>query len=93
MATLSGHQQPITELIVLDKKQIASGSSDKSVKVWSVITNLCLYTLEGHSKTITNISYIPDMKQLISCSSDDTIRIWNLETLKCVKVIQNGEAY
>ena len=90
-SSLKGHSQAISELVVLDKKHLASGSLDNSVKIWEVSTNFCLYTLEGHTKPISKISFIGDMKILLSCSKDKTIRVWNLDSHKCLSVLQNED--
>ena len=38
-------------------KQVASGSRDKSVKIWETSTGECVSTLTGHSRYVTAVSY------------------------------------
>ena len=40
-----------------DGKKIASGSEDKTVKVWNAQTGQCVSTLSGHSRYVTAVSY------------------------------------
>ncbi len=40
-----------------DGKNIASGSDDKTIKVWNAQTGQCVSTLSGHSRYMTAVSY------------------------------------
>ena len=40
-----------------DGKNIASGSGDKTIKVWNAQTGQCVSTLNGHSRYVTAVSY------------------------------------
>ena len=39
-----------------DSKKIASGSNDKTIKVWNAQTGQCASTLIGHSGYVTAVS-------------------------------------
>lgn len=75
--TFEGHTQGIT-CVQFDKTRIVSGSSDKTIKVWSTKTNTswAALTLRGHSGTVRCLHL--DDNQLISGSSDCTIKVWDL---------------
>ena len=57
-ATYHGHSGPITDVIFLDNKQFASASGDKTIKIWEVSTKFNAYTLEGHSRPVTQLQYL-----------------------------------
>ncbi len=59
---------------------MASGSKDKTVKLWSVESQKGVATLQGHSESITSVTFLPDGKYLASGSSDNTIKLWSLES-------------
>ncbi len=59
-----------------DGKQIASGSSDQTIRLWNLETGESLTTLEGHSAWVLSVAFSPDGKQIASGSSDQTIRLW-----------------
>ncbi|WP_372365542.1 WD40 repeat domain-containing protein [Candidatus Uabimicrobium sp. HlEnr_7] len=48
-----------------DRKTIASGSSDKIVRVWDMSSGECILTLKGHKSSVNSISYSPDGKHLL----------------------------
>ena len=61
-----------------DGKTLASGSFDRTVRLWKSADGSLLTTLEGHADSVTSVSF-GDRKTLASASADGTIKIWNLE--------------
>ena len=60
---------------------IASGSSDRTIKIWDIKGNL-LQTLVGHTNWITGLSFSRDGQYLASASRDGTIKIWKMNRSK-----------
>ncbi|KYC41420.1 hypothetical protein WA1_22265 [Scytonema hofmannii PCC 7110] len=58
---------------------LASGSSDKTVKLWS-FDGRELKTLKGHSDAILSVSFSPNGMMLASASFDGTAKLWYLES-------------
>jgi F-box and WD-40 domain protein CDC4 len=55
-----------------------SGSYDKTVGVWDIISGEKKWTLAGHSAKVYNVVYDHVRNQCYSGSMDGTIRIWSL---------------
>ena len=86
--TLTDHQGEITAIALSpDGALIASGSTDKTIKLWSLAGEL-LYTwpgksfrfLQGHQDRITALQFSPSSEILISSSADGTIKQWDLNS-------------
>lgn len=86
--TIRGHSGRISTITFSpDKKSIASGSVDKTIKLWQVSMAWEIRTFGGwfsgnHSKEITCLAFSPDGKYLVSGSRDATLRLWQVKTGK-----------
>ena len=60
-----------------DGKRIASGSDDKTIKLWDTATGDLEKTLVGHLDTVDTVAFSPDSKRIASGSWDRTIKVWN----------------
>jgi WD40 repeat protein len=63
-----------------DGKTVASGSEDKTIRVWDVAAGEENAKLEGHSDCVTSVAFSPDGKTVASGSKDKTVRVWDVAT-------------
>jgi serine/threonine protein kinase len=56
---------------------LASGSADKTIKLWNPKTAKLTRTYRGHRDFITAIVFSPDGKYMASASLDGNIRVWS----------------
>ena len=61
-------------------RRLASGSDDKTVKLWDVVTGRELRTLTGHSDIVGSVIFSPDGRWLASGSVDKTVKLWDVST-------------
>ena len=71
------------------KDYLASGSRDKSIKIWEVRNARCVITLTGHDNWITDLWFHPMGRFLISVSDDKSMRCWDLTSGRCSKKLLN----
>lgn len=74
-----GHELAVVAVAIsADSNYIATGSKDKSAKLWEMSTGREVRSFLGHEATVTSIEFTPDGKYLISGSNDKTIRVWEV---------------
>ncbi|MEM6612847.1 MAG: NB-ARC domain-containing protein [Cyanobacteria bacterium P01_C01_bin.72] len=79
---------PSTSLEKGDKREIlASGSGDRTIKLWSLDSNKSLATYNLHDGDVSAIAFSSDGLTLASGSSDRTVRLWNYHTHTCIRTI------
>jgi WD40 repeat protein len=87
--TLRGHEQDVISVTFSpDGKFLASGSSDKTVKVWEVGSWREVTTLRGHEDQVSSVSFNPDGKFLASGSSDKTVKVWEVGSWREVATLR-----
>jgi WD40 repeat protein len=78
--TLRGHQGDVAALAVSpDGRLIASGSNDRTVRIWETATGKSR-TFEGHTGLVIRLAFSPDGQRLASASYDTTVRLWEVAT-------------
>ena len=78
---LSGHTGPVVSLSFSpDSETLASGSHDKTIRLWDVATGEEKAVLREHTRWVSSVSFSPDGKTLASGSGDKTIRLWDVAT-------------
>jgi len=63
---------------------IASGSDDKTIRIWDATTRQCLQVLEDHQEWVLSVAFSGDGEVLASGSKDCTIKLWDIEAEKCL---------
>jgi WD40 repeat protein len=86
---LKGHTKEVYSVrFSPDGKTIASGSHDKTVRVWDVESGQEMRKLKGHSSSVWPASFSPNGKSVVSGSADWTVRIWDVESGKAVRTLK-----
>ena len=77
--TLEGHSGAVATLAFSPGGEtLATGSADKTAKLWEVSTGKLIKTLEGHSSFVLTLAFSPDGETLATGSGDDTAKLWEL---------------
>lgn len=86
---LSGHAGKVTALSYSrDGTQFASGSDDKTVRLWDTGTCREVAQLSGHQGTINSVSFSRERSRLASASDDGTIIIWDTQAKTQADVVR-----
>lgn len=73
----SGHTAAVTAVAFTpDRQRAATGSDDKTIRIWDLATANELRVLTGHTGRITALAFSPDGTRLAS-ASDDGVRVWD----------------
>ncbi|KAF8751703.1 WD40 repeat-like protein [Rhizoctonia solani] len=78
---LMGRRVCLLSRVLFDGLHLASGSSDKTVRVWDVQTGQPVGTpFEGHTGPVLSVCSCPTDSRIASGSLDKSIRVWDPQT-------------
>jgi len=87
-----GHELAvITVSVSPDSNFVATGSRDKSAKLWELHSGREVRSFLGHQASVTAIAFNADGKLLLTGSNDKTVRLWEVSTGKEVYKITTPE--
>ena len=70
---------PITAIALAEAgNEIYTGGIDNDIKVWDARKREVIYSMIGHTDTITSLEVSPDSQLLLSNSHDSTVRTWDV---------------
>jgi len=78
-----GHELTVLSVAISpDSNLVASGSRDKSAKLWELSTGREVRSFLGHEGSVNSIDFSSDGKLMITSSADMTAKIWEVATGK-----------
>lgn len=88
LRTLEGHKGKVRS-VAFDPQggTLASGSDDKTVKLWEARTGKLLRTLEGHKEAVTTVAFDPQGGTFASGSMDNTVKLWEARSGKLLRTL------
>ncbi len=63
-----------------DSNYVATGSRDKSAKLWELSTGREVRSFAGHQASVTCVDFSADGSQLLTGSNDRSVKIWDIKT-------------
>ncbi|KAM7386801.1 hypothetical protein PAMA_009431 [Pampus argenteus] len=95
-ATEKAHDKDVNSVAVSpNDKLLASGSQDRTAKLWSLTGNGTVGLLgvfRGHRRGIWAVCFSPVDQVLATTSADGTTKLWGLQDFSCLKTFEGHDA-
>jgi WD40 repeat protein len=76
-----------------DGQLLASGSIDKTVRLWDTASWKCVRVLKGHTSGSRAGAFSPN-SQLLACGYDDgMVRVWDAASGNCLYILEGHSRY
>jgi WD40 repeat protein len=77
-SVIQGHSSQVLSLAFSPREErMASGGSDRTIRIWDAKRDLCTQTLTGHMGRVQSLAFSPMSSTLASASFDGTAKLWN----------------
>jgi len=87
--SLFEHSDSVLAVTDLNSNRFATGSADKTIKIWSssgdIKKNHLIQTLFGHTSKVTSLVKLENNNLLASGSADFTIKLWDLDNFTLIQ--------
>ncbi|KAJ7040343.1 U3 small nucleolar RNA-associated protein [Mycena alexandri] len=92
IGTCKGHKRGVwTVKFGRAERVLATGSGDKTVKLWSLDDFTCVKTFEGHTNSVLRVDFLNAGTQLVSSGSDGLVKLWNVKDEECATTLDNHQ--
>lgn len=92
LGTCKGHKRGVwTVKFGRSERVLATGSGDKTVKLWNLEDFTCVKTFEGHTNSVLRVDFINHGMQLVTSASDGLVKLWNIREEECTATMDNHE--
>ncbi|KAG1825644.1 WD40-repeat-containing domain protein [Suillus subaureus] len=92
LGTCKGHKRGIwTVKFGRSERVLATGSGDKTVKLWNLEDFTCVKTFEGHTNSVLRVDFVDHGMQLVTSASDGLVKLWNVREEECTATMDNHE--
>lgn len=71
---------------------VASGSQDKTIRLWKSDDLTPVSTLIGHKRGVWKVVFSPVDRALCSSSADKTLRMWSMVDYSCLRTLEGHTA-
>lgn len=91
-----GHKMPVLSMDVSsDGLLLATGSADKTIKVWGMDFGDCRRSLRAHSESVMAVVFQPKTHYLFSGSRDGLLKYWDCDKFDLITSLegQSGEVW
>jgi len=83
---ISGHLGWVRSLAIDPTNDwFATGSADRTIKIWDLASGQLKLTLTGHIEQVTGLAVSARHPYMFSCGLDKTVKCWDLEQNKVIR--------
>uniref|UniRef100_A0A383VI50 U3 small nucleolar RNA-associated protein 13 C-terminal domain-containing protein n=1 Tax=Tetradesmus obliquus TaxID=3088 RepID=A0A383VI50_TETOB len=93
LAAVAAHDKDVNALAFSPNDALlATGSQDKTIKLWRLPSLVLAATLRGHKRGVWDLAFSPVDQVLLSCSGDRLVKMWSVSQGSCLRTFEGHTA-
>lgn len=84
LSVLQGHTGNISCVCFARVGILASGSWDRTLKLWNPKRGELIHTFQGHTGWVKSLAFSINSVEMASAADDGSVLVWNIPNLKCI---------
>ncbi|OII73574.1 WD40 repeat-containing protein [Cryptosporidium ubiquitum] len=91
---LYGHSLPVACLdISHDNTIVATGSADKTIKIWGLDFGNIQRSFHAHNECVTQVCFVRDTHYLVSTARDGSLKLWDTDKGELITILHQKSTY
>ncbi|KAI0033812.1 WD40 repeat-like protein [Vararia minispora EC-137] len=97
LGTCKGHKRGVWSVrFARAERVLATGSGDRTVRIWSLDDFACLRVLEGHANSVLRVDWLGDGNgpyggRIVSAGADGLVKVWETRSEECLATLDGHE--
>ncbi|KAH9064076.1 U3 small nucleolar RNA-associated protein [Lactarius vividus] len=95
LGTCKGHKRGVWSVrFARGTRTLATGSGDRTVRLWGLDDFSCLKVFEGHANSVLRVDWLGSdgvHGQVVSASADGLVKVWDSRTEECVATLDGHD--
>ncbi|KAI9445056.1 U3 small nucleolar RNA-associated protein [Lactarius indigo] len=95
LGTCKGHKRGVWSVrFARGTRILATGSGDRTVRLWRLDDFSCLKVFEGHANSVLRVDWLGSEEvhgQVVSASADGLVKVWDSRTEECVATLDGHD--
>jgi platelet-activating factor acetylhydrolase IB subunit alpha len=72
---------------------LASGSRDKTVRLWKISQAACVAVFKAHENWVQSVLIHPNGNYVLSCADDKSIRVFDIKAQRCLRTLEKAHKH
>ncbi|KAH9044758.1 U3 small nucleolar RNA-associated protein [Lactarius pseudohatsudake] len=95
LGTCKGHKRGVWSVrFARGTRTLATGSGDRTVRLWRLDDFSCLKVFEGHANSVLRVDWLGSEEvhgRVVSASADGLVKVWDSRTEECVATLDGHD--
>lgn len=86
-------KKQVTKALETARDYLASGGRDRTVRLWKISSQSCLYVFKVHENWVRSVQIHPSGNYIVSAGDDRSIRVLDIASQRCLRTLDGAHPH